>query len=54
MGVIGKDETHYFDFYDSGNWDNTKDFLLKVYEQFGPVLIFMDNAPYHKKREINP
>ncbi len=52
MGVIGKDETHYFDFYDSGNWDNTKDFLLKVYEQFGPVLIFMDNAPYHKKREI--
>ena len=52
MGVIGKDGAHYFDFYDSGNWENTKDFLLKVYEPFGPTLIFMDNASYHKKREI--
>ena len=52
MGVIGKDGTHYFDLYDSGNWENTKKFLLKVHEQFGPVLIFMDNASYHKKREI--
>ncbi len=46
MGVIRKDVAHYFDFYDSGNWDNTKDFLLKVYEQFGPVLIFMDNGTW--------
>ena len=38
--------------YNSGNWKNTKDFLLKVYEQFGPVLIFMNNYYYHKKREI--
>lgn len=49
MGVIVKDGVYYFDFYNSGNWINTKDFLLKVFKQFGPVLIFMDNASYHKK-----
>ena len=52
MGVIGKDGISYFDFYDSGNWDNTKDFLLKVFKQFGLVLVFMDNASYHKKHEL--
>ena len=53
MGVIGRDGAHYFGFYDAGNWENTRDFLLKVHEQFGPVLIFMDHASYHQERNLN-
>ena len=52
MGVIGDDGLNYFDFCDTGNWENTKMFLLKVYAEFGRTLIFMDNASYHIAREL--
>ena len=51
-GAMGGDGEHYFGFYDAGNWENARDFLLRVYERFGPVLIFMDNASYHQKRNL--
>ena len=43
---------HHFGFYDAGNWDNVKDFLAGVHERFGRVLVFMDNAGYHKKAAL--
>ena len=52
MGVIGDDGLNYFDFCDTGNWDNTRMFLLKVYAEFGRTLIFMDNASCHIAGEL--
>ena len=52
LGAIGPDNKYLFEFYDAGNWDNVKDFLTKVNKKFGPVLMFMDNARYHRKSEL--
>ena len=52
MGVIGRDGIHHLGFYDAGNWENTKRFLLDVHGKFGPVLIFMDNARYHQEYNL--
>ncbi|MCG8529036.1 MAG: transposase [Desulfovibrionales bacterium] len=52
IGAIGPDAAHHFGFYDAGNWDNVKDFLARVHKKFGKVLMFMDNATYHRKDEL--
>ena len=38
----------YYMFYDKTNTDSFCDFLEKVHEKYGKVLIFLDNASYHK------
>ena len=52
MGAMGDDGLNYFDFCNTGNWDNTKMFLLRMYAEFGRALIFMDNASYHIAGEL--
>ncbi len=38
----------YYMFYDKTNTDSFCDFLENVHEKYGKVLIFLDNASYHK------
>ncbi len=52
IGAIGAEKEYYFRFYDTGNWVNVENFLQGVHKKFGKVLMFMDNAAYHKKDEL--
>ncbi len=38
----------YFMFYEKANAGSFCDFLERVHERYGKVLIFLDNASYHK------
>ncbi len=40
--------TFYFMLYDRTNTGSFCDFLERVHERYGKVLIFLDNASYHK------
>ncbi len=42
----------YFMFHDRTNTDSFCDFLEKVHEKYGKVLIFLDNASYHKSADV--
>ena len=48
FGVIG-DGAHMFRFYDKADAGNLRDFLLRVHASMGRILVFMDNASYHRK-----
>ena len=47
FGVLSAD-TLYCRFYDKTGGDNFYDFLKALHQKFGKVLIFLDNASYHK------
>ena len=42
----------FYAFYDKPNADNYVDFLKRVHKRFGKVLIFVDNASYHKSAKV--
>ena len=42
----------FYEFYDKANADNCIDFLGRVHDKFGKVLIFVDNASYHKSAKV--
>ena len=52
IGAIGIEGIHHFEVYSTANWNNFKDFLEKVHKKYGKVLMFLDNASYHRKKEL--
>jgi len=51
FGVLAQDDM-YFMFYDAMNAATLIRFLGRVRKRFGPVLIFMDNASWHKAKAV--
>jgi len=51
FGVLSQDDM-YFMFYDAMNAATLIRFLERVRKRFGPVLIFMDNASWHKTKAV--
>ncbi len=42
----------YFMFYEKSNSDSFCSFLERVHKRFGRVLLFVDNASYHKSKKV--
>lgn len=51
FGVLAAD-TFYFMFYDRADSDSFCDFLGRVHKRFGRILLFVDNASYHKSKRV--
>lgn len=52
IGALSED-TLYCAFYDKANSENYCDFLRQLHREFGKVLLFLDNASYHKSKAVN-
>ena len=48
----GADGMFFHRYYDRGNTDNMIDFVQNLYEEFNKVLLIMDNASYHKSKNL--
>ena len=42
----------YCAFYEKANSDNFCNFLKKIHKKFGKVLVFADNAGYHRSSDV--
>jgi len=51
FGALGNDSFHYR-FYEKANSDSFIDFLKSVEKKHGKVLLFADNAAYHKSCKV--
>ena len=49
IGVLSDDQ-FYCRFYDKVNTQSFADFLVHTYIEYGPFVIFLDNASYHKSK----
>ena len=47
------DDTPYCAFCDKANSENCCDFLRHLHRECGRVLLFLDNASYHKSRAVD-
>ncbi|MCG8430939.1 MAG: IS630 family transposase [Candidatus Omnitrophica bacterium] len=52
FGALGDGDLFYHQYYDRGNTGNMIAFVQSLYEKYGKVLLIMDNASYHKSKEL--
>ena len=52
FAALGKNGTIFYEYYKSGNTENMIDFVSRLYNGFGKVVLVMDNASYHRSKDL--